>query len=83
MHRGQVRAVDPTLQPEPARLERQRLDMPRHRIVGFVAVHIDAQAPMRRISHSSRTDSAHRRHGLLEMRNAADHVHAQVERFAL
>ena len=58
----------------------QRLDVPRHRVVGFVAVHVHAQAALRRQLaqqlHALRAVG----HGALEVRNAADHFDAEVQR---
>ncbi len=47
VHRGQVRAGDAALQPQALRLVRERLDVPRHRIIGFVAMHVDEAALVR------------------------------------
>ena len=75
-----MRAGDAARQAEPLRLERERLDVPRQRIVGFVAMHVDPQAALRRdlAQHAHRLRAFG--HRALEMRNAADDVDALVER---
>ena len=72
MHRGEVRAGDPALQPEPLRLVGQLLDVARQRIVGLVAMHVDQQAALGRdlAKLGDRTRAVG--HGALEMRDAAD-----------
>ena len=80
VHRGQVRAGHAALQPEPLRLEGERLDVARQRVVALVAVHVHAQAALggelAEHAHALRAVG----HGALEVRDAADHVDAQVER---
>ena len=80
VHRGEVRAGDAALQPQALRLEGQGLDVARERIVGLVAMHVDAQAAL----GSDLAQRADRcgavRHRALEMRDAADDVDAPVER---
>ena len=54
--------------------------MPRKRIIGLVAVHVDPQAAL----GSQFAQQAHRfgpfGHGALEMRDAADHIHPEIQR---
>ena len=75
-----MRAGDAAVQAEPLRLRRKRLDVARQRIVGLVAMHVDAQAALGRdvAQHLDRARAV--LHRALEMRNAADHVDALVER---
>ncbi len=79
MHRGEVRAGDATLQPEPHGLRRQRLHMARQRVVALVAMHVDAQSAFRRDLREGPDRGGALRHGALEMRDAAHHLHALVE----
>ena len=69
-----MRAGDSSLQAEPMRVISQRFDMARHRIVGFVAMHVHPQAlfggEFAQQSHRLRAIG----HGALEMRDATDHV---------
>ena len=44
----QCEPVDAALQPQPLRLEGQRLDVARQRVVGLVAMHVDQQAALGR-----------------------------------
>ncbi|MPL92908.1 hypothetical protein SDC9_39032 [bioreactor metagenome] len=80
MHRGQVAADGPALQPGADDLIGQRLDVAAHRVVGLVAMQVDRQpAPGRdraQIAHRGRALG----HRAFEMRDAADHVDAHVER---
>ena len=46
VHGGEVRAGDAALQAEALRLVGERLDVARQRIVGLVAMHVDAQAAL-------------------------------------
>ena len=66
--------------PEPLRLRGERLDVPGQRIVGFIAMQVDAQAAL----GGDLAQGAHRRravrHRALEMRDAADHLDAAIER---
>ena len=48
MHRRQMRAVRAAAEAKPLRLEGQRLDVARQRIVALVAMHVDQQAALRR-----------------------------------
>ena len=70
------------MQAEPLRPVRERLDVPRHRIVGLVAVHVD-EAP---VVGRELAEDAHALgtigHRALEMRYAADDVDAERERTA-
>ncbi|MDT4818852.1 hypothetical protein FQZ97_519530 [compost metagenome] len=80
VHRGAVRARHAALQAQAQRLGGQGLDVARERVVRLVAVHVDQLAALgRQLAqqlHAGRAVG----HGALEMRNAADHVHALVER---
>ena len=80
MHRREVRSGHPALQAEAPGVERERLDVTRQRVVALVAMHVDAQAAL----GSEFAQDAHALgaigHRALEMRNAADHVDALVER---
>ncbi len=75
-----MRTGDAATEAEPLRPVRQRFDMPRQRIVGLVAMQIDAQAAF----SGEFAQRAHRcravAHGALEMRNATHHLDALVER---
>ena len=68
------------LQPKAHGFRRQRLDMPRHRVIGFVAVQVHRQAPR----GGQFTQLPHRigsgLHGALKMRDAADHVDTHIQR---
>ena len=75
-----MRAIDPALQPEPHRLTGQHLDMARHRVIGLVAMHVDPQAASRGHLAQQPHRLAAVGHRALEVRNAADHVHAEIER---
>ena len=66
--------------PQPLRLVGQRLDVARQRVVGLVAVDVDQQAALR-CDLAERFEAARPvLHRALEMRDAADHVDALVER---
>ena len=74
-----MRTGHPALQAAAHRLGRQRLDMARHRIVRLVAMHVDPQAALRRELAELADGLGAIGHGALEMRDAADHVHAAIE----
>src|SRR5262245_3232020 len=67
------------MQPEPDRFGSQGLDVTRHWIIGLVAVHVHHQPTL----SGDLAQSAHGRralsHRTLEMRNAADHIDAEIE----
>jgi hypothetical protein len=65
---------------DPAGLGRQSLDMARHRIVAFVAMHVDHQPALCRDPAQRRDRSCAVFHGAFEMRDAADDIHPHVER---
>ena len=74
-----MRAGDAARKAEALRLESQRLDMARQRIVALVAMQVDHQPAFGR----DLAERAHRTgavlHGALEMRNAAHNIDAHVE----
>ena len=80
MHRGQVRAGDAPLQAQPLRMEGQRLDVSRQRVVALVAVHVDAQAALGGQFTEDADALGAVGHRPLEMRDAAHHLDAEVER---
>ena len=80
MHRRAVRPHHPRAQTEPGGFRRQHLDMPRHRIIAFVAVDIDGQTAIRRDAAEPAQRLGPRLHRAFEMRDAADHIDAHVER---
>ncbi len=75
-----MRAGDAPLQPQALRLRGQGLDVARQRVVAFVAVHVHHQPALGGdgAQHAHRLGTLLR--GALEMRDAADHVHPEVER---
>ena len=79
MHRGEMRAGDTALHPQPVRLRRQRLDMARHGIIGLVTMHVDQQASLggkfTQRSYRGSTIS----HGALKMWDTAHDIDTAVE----
>ena len=75
-----MRAVHSTLQTEALRLIGQLLDVTRQRVVGLVAMHVDAQAAFGRDLAKFGDRPGAVRHRALEMGNPADDVDAHVER---
>jgi hypothetical protein len=75
-----MRPRHPALQAKPLGLVGQLLDMPRQRIVGLVAMHVDHQPALggdfAELGHRSPAIG----HGALEMRNATDDIDAEIER---
>src|SRR6185437_9074058 len=80
VHRSEVRAGHPALQPAAHRLGRQCLDMTRHRIVRLVAMHVDPQAALCGEFAELADSLGAIGHGALEMRDTAHRVDAAVER---
>jgi hypothetical protein len=68
------------VQAEPLRVEGQRLDVARQRVVAFVAVHVHAQAALGGQFAEDLHALGTVRHGPFEVRDAAHHVHAEVQR---
>ena len=75
-----MRSRHTPMQPQPVRLRRQGFDVARHRVVGFVAVHVDQQAALGRDLAQTLHRGRAIGHGPFEMRNAADHFDAAVQR---
>ncbi len=80
MHGGEVRAGDAALQAEASGLEGELLDVAGMRVVGLVAMQIDGQAARGGDLAELGDGSPALGHGALEMRDAADHIDAEVER---
>jgi hypothetical protein len=80
VHGREVGAGDASVEPKPLGLADQRLDVAGERIVGLIAMQIDAQSAR----GGDLAQRPHRGgavgHGALEMRNAADDLHAAIER---
>ena len=76
----QVRAGDAAGEAEALGLGGQRLDVARERIVGLVAMQVDQEAALCRDLAEVADRGGTFRHRALEMRDAADHLDAQVER---
>ena len=72
--------VDAALQAQALRLESQRFDVARHGVVGLVAVHVHQLAALGRDLAQQLDAGRALGHGALEMRDAADDVHAHVQR---
>ena len=75
-----MRAIDPALQAQALGVVGQGFDMARQRVVGFVAVHVHAQAACGGKLHQQPHALRAVGHGALKVRNAAHHIHPQVER---
>ena len=73
-------AGHPAAQPQPLGFICQRLHVAGHRIVAFVAMQVQHQATF----CSDLSQPGHRPpaigHGAFEMRDAADHIHAHIQR---
>ena len=78
MHGGEVRGGDPACQSEPQSFAGQRFDVTRKRIVGFIAMHIDQKSALGGQFAQRPNRSRALGHGALEMRDAADHIHAEI-----
>ncbi len=63
------------------RLASEGFNVPRHRVVGFIAVHIHQQTTLSRNLTQPLNRARPIRHGALEMRNAANDIDAFIERF--
>ncbi|MCY1549207.1 hypothetical protein D9M68_853650 [compost metagenome] len=75
-----MRAVDAALQAEALGLEGQGLDVARERVVAFIAVHVHRQAELGgQLTQQLHAGGAFALRAL-EVGNAADHVHAHVQR---
>src|SRR5438874_12044714 len=80
MHRGEMRADDAALEPEPPRLTGKRLDMARHRIIGLIAMHVVEELTFGRDLAQFRNAPRAVRDRALEMGYPADHIDAHIER---
>ena len=80
VHGGQVRSGDPAVEPQAPRFRRQRFDVTGHRVVAFVAMHVDHQPAIRGDLAEGADGGGAIGHGPLEMGNPADHLDALVER---
>ena len=79
MHRGQVTARHPALQPEAHGLGGEGFHVARMRVVGLVAMHVDAQAAVRGDAAERLDRAGAVFHGAFEMGNATDDIDAHVE----
>ncbi len=68
------------MQAKAPRLVGELLDMARQRVVGFIAMHVDHQSSPGGDFAQFRHRTAAVFHGALEMRNAADHIDAHIQR---
>ena len=75
-----MRAGNAPLQPQLLRLMDQRLDVARQRIVALVAMHVDGETTVGSQAAQELDGPSSVFHRALEMRNAADHVDAAIER---
>ena len=80
MHGGQVAGRHPPVQAKPLHLIGQRFDMARQRVVGFVAMDVHRQAAVGGDLAELGQRGRALFHRAFEMRDAAHHVHAHVER---
>jgi hypothetical protein len=68
------------MQPKSLRVEGQRFDVARHRVVAFVAVHVHPQTAFGRQFAEDAHALGAVGHRALEVRDAADRVHADWQR---
>ncbi len=79
MHGREVRTCDPALQSEAPGFIGQRFNVARHRVIRFVAMHVDQQALLGRDLAEQFDTQCAISHRSFEVWNAADDVHARMQ----